>query len=92
MKVIRRLFPVLLVLAAMLLVLPRPAYAYLDPGTGSYLLQILLAALLGGAAALGIFWKSIAAFFRRITGREASSSQEEASPESSEEGDGPGEP
>jgi hypothetical protein len=30
---------------------------YLDPGSGSFILQILLAALLGGAYAIKVYWK-----------------------------------
>ncbi len=37
----------------------RTAYAYLDPGTGSYLLQIGLAVLLGGSVAIKIYWRKI---------------------------------
>ena len=33
--------------------------AYLDPGSGSFLLQILLAALLGAGIALRAFWGRI---------------------------------
>ena len=36
-----------------------PAYAYLDPGTGSILLQGLLAAIAGATAALGLYWQRI---------------------------------
>jgi len=43
--------------------------AYLDPGSGSMLIQILLAALLGAGVAVKIFWRSIKAFF---TGKKAS--------------------
>lgn len=42
---------------------------YLDPGTGSMLIQILLAALLGAGVAIKIFWRNIKAFF---TGKKAS--------------------
>ncbi|MBI2315075.1 hypothetical protein HYU93_03410 [Candidatus Daviesbacteria bacterium] len=31
----------------LMLIFPQNAYAYLDPGTGSYLFQILMAGLLG---------------------------------------------
>ena len=43
--------------------------AYLDPGSGSMLIQILLAALLGAGVAVKIFWRNIKAFF---TGKKAS--------------------
>ena len=36
---------------------------YLDPGSGSFLLQLLLAALLGGAFAIKIYWKKIRTLF-----------------------------
>ena len=39
------------------------AHAYIDPGTGSYILQIVLAGLLGAAFTVRIFWKRIKMFF-----------------------------
>jgi len=39
------------------------AYAYLDPGTGSYLVQILIAGLVGAAFSIKIFWQRIKDFF-----------------------------
>ncbi|MCY4662980.1 MAG: hypothetical protein OXF93_24735 [Acidobacteria bacterium] len=48
-----------------LLALEQPAHAYLDPGSGSVLLQVLL----GGFAAVGViarlFWHRLTAVFRR---------------------------
>jgi len=41
---------------------------YLDPGSGSFLIQLLLAALLGGAFAIKIYWKKIKGLF---TGKKA---------------------
>jgi hypothetical protein len=35
--------------------------AYLDPGSGSILLQLLVAALLGAAFAIKVYWKKIKA-------------------------------
>lgn len=43
----------------------QPAYGYLDPGTGSYILQLLIGGLLGGLFALGLFWKKVVAFVKR---------------------------
>jgi hypothetical protein len=48
-------------------------HAYLDPGTGSYLLQIILAAGMSGLFLVGVFRKKLAAFFRRLFRREADS-------------------
>ena len=38
---------------------------YLDPGSGSLLIQMILAAVLGIGVGIRIFWKSIKAFFNR---------------------------
>lgn len=46
-------------------VLAPDAHAYLDPGTGSYIIQLVLAALFGGLFAIKMFWAKIAAFFRK---------------------------
>jgi len=40
-------------------------HLYLDPGSGSYILQLLLAAILGGAFAIKIYWKRIRAYFNK---------------------------
>jgi hypothetical protein len=38
---------------------------YLDPGSGSFIIQMLLAGFLGIAVALKIYWKKIVAFFKK---------------------------
>jgi hypothetical protein len=40
------------------------ARAYIDPGTGSYMLQIAIAFLVGALFSLKVFWKRIVAFLR----------------------------
>lgn len=51
------------------LVFASPAEAYIDPGTGSIVLQMLIAGALGAAFAVKRFWKrivsSVRATFRR---------------------------
>lgn len=47
-------------------VLPQTAPGYIDPGTGSYMLQIAIAFLLGLAFSIKVFWKKIASFLRRV--------------------------
>jgi hypothetical protein len=58
------------VLAAGILILllgfPKPNYAYIDPGTGSYVIQILIAAFISISFAVKIFWKKIKTFFRKL--------------------------
>lgn len=45
-------------------VLLRPLM-YLDPGSGSFIIQMLLAGFLGLAVAVKIYWKKIVAFFKK---------------------------
>jgi hypothetical protein len=53
-------------LAVALGLVPASAHAYLDPGTGSYMLQIVLGALLAGAIAVRTFWQRIRLFFSNL--------------------------
>lgn len=46
------------------LLFPPPTYAYIDPGTGSYILQVVIAGLLGALVSLRIYWARIKAFFK----------------------------
>lgn len=57
------------------------AHAYIDPGTGSYLLQILVAALLGGLFAVKIFWGNIKGFFKRLFSRKSEGRSQVGSPD-----------
>jgi hypothetical protein len=50
------------ILMMTLLLAARDAGAYVDPGTGSYFLQILLAGLLGAAFAVRLYWRKIKSF------------------------------
>ncbi len=38
---------------------PSIAYAYLDPGTGSYIIQIIIGAIVGILFTVKIYWKKI---------------------------------
>jgi hypothetical protein len=40
-----------------------PALAYIDPGTGSFLVQALIAALAGAAVTIRLYWSNIKSFF-----------------------------
>jgi len=53
-----------------------PAYAYLDPGTGSFVIQILIGAVLSTFFAVKMFWKKITAFVRRFFNAGAESKNE----------------
>jgi hypothetical protein len=49
--------------AAFLLLLPQKAFAYVDPGTGSMIFQLIAAGLFMASLAIKIFWGKIKAFF-----------------------------
>lgn len=44
----------------------QPAYAYLDPGTGSYFIQIVIGTVLGGGYILKKYWKEITTKFKQF--------------------------
>lgn len=52
-----------------LLILPQDAHAYLDPGTGSYVLQMIIAGLLGAAFAIKLSWFRIKRFISGLFSR-----------------------
>lgn len=55
-----------ILVAASLVLLPADAYAYLDPGTGSLLIQILIAFFIGISVAVKIFWTYIKSVFMSL--------------------------
>lgn len=61
-------------IAAALLLWTVPAYAYLDPTTGSILLQGLLAGVAGVMVVGRLYWTRLKAFFRRLTRQDAADS------------------
>ncbi len=46
------------------------ADAYIDPGTGSMVVQAVIAAVAAASVSIGIFWRRIRAFFGRLFGRD----------------------
>ena len=50
-------------------------HAYLDPGTGSIVLQAVIGALVGGFVAIGLFWNRIKAFVRNLFSRSKKSEE-----------------
>ncbi len=48
------------------LMFPQTTYAYLDPGTGSYVIQVVLAAMVGLAYTLKIYWTNVKTFFLNL--------------------------
>ena len=47
-------------------VFPTDSYAYIDPGSGSIILQAIIAAIAGAGTAVTIYWKKVKLFFSKI--------------------------
>lgn len=45
------------------------AYAYIDPATGSMIIQAVLAAIAAAAVSIGIFWRRLKLFVAGLFGR-----------------------
>jgi len=46
-----------------LVLFTKKAYAYLDPGTGSMMIQALLAVVAAVSVSIGMFWRRLRSFF-----------------------------
>jgi len=60
----------LILLAALIgfgMLAPPPAYGYLDPGTGSLIVQVTIAAIVGIGTAMKLYWSRIKAVFSRAS-------------------------
>ena len=67
----------LLVCSLFVLFQTEDVWAYLDPSTGSYLFQIVIAALLSGLFVLKTYGKNVAQKIRRIFGKENDNVQDD---------------
>lgn len=69
----------------LLLATSAPAHAYLDPGTGSMILQGLLAGIAGALVVGKLYWLRLKQFFSSLFARQsAAEEQPEESPEKAE--------
>ena len=57
-------FDSIIVIFLSLFLTSEPSFAYLDPGTGGMLIQIILGGLAGLAVAGKLFWHQLKSFFR----------------------------
>ena len=65
-------------------ILTKPAikgHAYLDPGSGSFILQLLIASLVGIGFALRSYWGKITGLFRKNKGEGAAEDDKAADEE-----------
>lgn len=55
----------------------RTAHAYLDPGTGSYIVQIIIATMIGSSFAIKLVWKNISTFLKGMFSKKRDEYSEE---------------
>jgi hypothetical protein len=60
-----------------LLALPADAYAYLDPATGSYITQIIIASIIGGLFLIKQYFFAITAIFKNLFAKTKSPAEDE---------------
>jgi len=61
-KMIAIIFTILVTIGV---VWPRKASAYLDPGSGSYLIQIIIAGMVGFGFFFRNYWQQVKIFFKK---------------------------
>ncbi len=54
---------ILIMVFTLLLILPAPSFAYLDPATGSMIIQGIIGAVAGLLVAVRLYWQKIKSFF-----------------------------
>ena len=64
-----RRWAVVTTLGVTLLTMTEAANAYLDPGTGSMLLQLLIGAVVAAMFTVKLYWYRLKAFLGRLAGR-----------------------
>jgi len=77
MKKSKRPVLVFFALLCVLLLTSKNAYAYIDPGSGSYMLQLLIAGLVGLSFTIKSFWKNIRMYFSARFGKKEKQKQEQ---------------
>lgn len=69
------MLPLTLALLAATLLAPGAAHAYVDPGTGSMVLQGIIAAVLGLGLTVKLYWRKIR---KRLTGKSSRDNETDA--------------
>ncbi|MBT3311504.1 MAG: hypothetical protein HN737_08310 [Desulfobacterales bacterium] len=65
---------IIISVSAAILLAAQNAYAYIDPGTGSMILQVVIGVVVGSAMAVKMSWRRIKSFWFRMVGKETSDS------------------
>lgn len=63
---VQRRRAVVIWLAIQLTIFSAAAHAYLDPGTGSILVQSFLAGVVGAVAVVSLYWRRVKDFFANL--------------------------
>ncbi|TFG91747.1 MAG: hypothetical protein E4H15_05235 [Syntrophobacterales bacterium] len=64
-KLLHSIKSVFVLVIAIIFLFERNAFAYLDPATGSMIVQAVIAAVAAVSVSVGIFWKRLKSFFGR---------------------------
>jgi hypothetical protein len=67
------------------LIFPQSALAYLDPGAGSFMLQMLIAGIMGAMFTIKMYWYRLKQLINEFLGRESTDPQESPPVDSDEE-------
>ena len=65
--------PRIFIMLFLFLLISPDAHAYIDPGTGSYIVQVIIAAAIGSLVAIKQFWHMIVHFIKNIFSRKNNS-------------------
>jgi hypothetical protein len=63
--------PLMGIVLLLLVISERPAEAYIDPGTASYVFQVIAGAILGGVFLLRTYWTRVVTTVRSLVSRDA---------------------
>ena len=67
----------ILILTVILICFPQSGFCYIDPGTGSFVLQMIAAAFLGALVMIKIFWNKIKIFFLNLFGKKQNAGEKD---------------
>jgi len=79
MKYFKTFIKVFCLVGLLTFIFPKTLFAYLDPGTGSYIIQMIIALVIGGTFGIKVFWRKIYQFFNNLFSRAGKSSSDEKS-------------
>lgn len=68
-----------------LLFLSQQAYAYLDPGAGSFILQMLIAGIMGALFTIKLYWYKVKVLVARLLGKEIEENNDEGDEDEEDE-------